>query len=268
MEEAFVHTSCGRILVRTAGSGPPLAFLHGATLDGTQWEPQIVHFASRFRCIAWDAPWHGASEHPAAPANFADMARALQEVLAALDATPAHLVGLSMGSVLAADFACRYPAALRSMVLIGAIVCKGDVSPIVDEALLDTLATSTENPFVASGMNGSVAPATLRERPPWFAHYVARQANADLRTYADILRDLLRLDLREALATLRIPALVLWGEHDLGATSREANETAARCLAGSRFLVVPDAGHFTNLENPAFVNREIGRFLASAAHAP
>src|ERR1051326_7012472 len=93
-----------------------LVFLHGVGGDSSLWQPQLEYFSRQYRAIAWDMPGSGASQ--ALPEiTFPALAEALCRLLDHLAIERAHLIGHSMGGMIAQEFAAGFPQRLRSLVL-------------------------------------------------------------------------------------------------------------------------------------------------------
>ena len=106
-----------RLAIDHAGAGPLVIFLHGIGGNRTNWHDQIPAFSDRFHAVSWDARGYGESDDYDGPLDFGDFAVDLIRVLDRFDAPRAHLVGLSMGGVIALDFAARYPDRLATLTL-------------------------------------------------------------------------------------------------------------------------------------------------------
>jgi pimeloyl-ACP methyl ester carboxylesterase len=102
-----------------AADQPSVVFIHGSGMDHTVWLMPARHFARLgYNVVALDLPGHGGSEGPALTSIEA-MSDWVSELLGALEVTQAAVVGHSMGSLIALDFAARYPANTRSLALLG-----------------------------------------------------------------------------------------------------------------------------------------------------
>ena len=102
------------------GSGLPIVFAHGLTFDRHMWDHQVETLSSRYRCIAYDFLGHGGS--PVGPEGYSleDEAENLHALMAQWGASPAHVVGLSMGGMVALRLALAHPQDVRSLTILDA----------------------------------------------------------------------------------------------------------------------------------------------------
>lgn len=107
----------GQIYYEVTGSGDPIIFAHGFTLDHTMWKPQVEHFSKNCQVITYDARGFGESS---LPNGLYDHAADLHALLKHLNIKQAHLVGLSMGGRIATSFTIAYPEMVTSLTLMNA----------------------------------------------------------------------------------------------------------------------------------------------------
>lgn len=244
---------------------PALVLLHGIGSAAVSWTGQIDGFADRFRAIAWDAPGYGTSDPlPAETPTAADYAEALDAFLAARGIDTLHLVGSSLGGIMAAAFARRAPSRLRSLTLADCATGHANL-PAAERAAklaarLDDLAALGPAEFAARR-----APRMLSDTPPPAALDAVRSAMAALRPdgYAQAARMLAGADIFADLAVLARQAprsLVLVGGADR-ITPPAGNRTIAAALPGARFVEMPGLGHAAHVEGPAVFNAALAAFL-------
>ena len=95
----------------TAGQGQPLVFLNGLGQSVRDWERQVAYFSKNYRVITFDYRGQGSSDKPPGPYTISLFCDDAVRLLKAVDALPAHLVGLSMGGMIAFQMAVSYPEA-------------------------------------------------------------------------------------------------------------------------------------------------------------
>ncbi len=248
---------------RESGAGDAVVFLHGVGGSRTAWEPQLAGLSGDHRCIAWDMPGYGASPPLPEPMTFPALARAVTRLLDAVEAPAAHLVGLSMGGMVALHAALDHPGRVRSLVLIDsspAFALDGSTTAEqwVDERL-EPLRRGLTPAGIAPGLLASVmapdAPASVIDEA------AAAMARVSAEALAAGLRCLTTHDVRDRLALVGVPALVLCGELDRETPPAYSSYLADR-IPDATLALIEGAGHIANLERPAEVNRLLARFLA------
>lgn len=228
---------------------PPVVLVHAFPLDGRMWDAQRNHLAAHTRVLAPDLPGFGASAgHPAGP-DLDAWADALERLLAGrLGPRPAIVCGLSMGGYVALRLAGRHPARLAGLVLADTRARADDAAGrrARDEAI-DTVSTDGVAALVETLLPKLLAeesPDELRGRVRDLALQQSREAVvAALRAMRD------RPDSTPVLERVRVPTLVVAGEHDALTPPHEAAAMAARLPAG-KLVVIEGAGHLSNLERP------------------
>jgi 2-succinyl-6-hydroxy-2,4-cyclohexadiene-1-carboxylate synthase len=262
--------------VEASGHGPPLALLHGFTGCAATLAETAEPLAKRFRTLCIDLVGHGASDAPDDPAaySFDACTRQVADVLAALEARPAHLLGYSMGGRVALGLCVAHPASVRSTVLVGARAGFADPEERARRRLADdALAASIEGDGIEKFVDRWMALpliASQRRRGEAFLEAARRQR---LQGRASALARSLRgmgagaqPPLHDRLAAVQVPVLLAVGAEDEH-FQREARDLAAR-LPRARVAIVPEAGHAAHLENPAAFHRVARDFLAEVEDEP
>jgi 3-oxoadipate enol-lactonase len=251
-------------LVRAGPTGGvPIVFIHALGLDLTLWEHQLQEFGHDNDVIAFDLPGHGLSGDMDAPPTFTSMARIVAGVLTHLNAGLVHLVGLSVGGMIAQTLAVTSPQMVRSLSLVATSCTFPDT---VRKALRERARVAREG-----GME-AIAPLHLeRWFPPEFRTkrpYVLDRLDKILlrqdREFHAALWDMVAtLDVEQRLLALTCPVMVVAGEEDMSA-SPVAGQLIVNQVAGATLHVVPRAGHFPPLEFPGAFNALLRAFLHRA----
>jgi 3-oxoadipate enol-lactonase len=257
-----------RIAVEHAGEGPLVVLMHGIGGNRGNWRDQIAALAGRFHVAAWDARGYGDSDDYEGPLDFAAFSADLVRVLDHFRAAAAHLVGLSMGGIIAQHFYRHHPARVRSLVL-------ADTRNRIERHNSDEFLRQREAPLVAGLTPKDIAPklAGALAGPNASAEAITRlQASiAALRkdSYLKVLRATTRIlehpDFRGRstfldLGTVNVPTLVICGTED-SVTPPELSRAIAEGVKGARIAWIEGAGHLSNLENPPQFNRVLREFL-------
>ena len=231
----------------------------GSTL--ATWGPQVAALAGEFRVIAYDHRGHGGSPAPAGPYTVDDLAL---DVLALLDdyqVTRAHVVGLSLGGMVAQLIAARQPHRVDRLVLLCTAAHYPDPRPWVERAAT-----------VRSGGTEAIADVVVdrwltadyrREHPDQTARLREMLAGIDREGYAGCCEAIAGMDLRRDLSRIQAPTLVLAGAQDPAVPPEQMRELAA-AISGAEFVIVPGA-HVPPLEHPDTVTALLLGHLGAAA---
>jgi pimeloyl-ACP methyl ester carboxylesterase len=253
-----------------SGSGRPLLLIHEFAGDHRSFEPQVRHFENRYRCIVYDARGYPPSDVPEDEAAYSQE-RAVEDAVAVLDAAGverAHVVGVSMGGFCALHLALRHPERTDSAVVAGVGYGAHPDAQVGFERECEAIAAAFSSegaPAVAERY--ALGPARVqfqnKNRDGW--ELFARQlAEHDARGAALTMLGVQRLrpslyDLRDELARMTVPALILAGDEDEGCL--EADLMLKRTIPSSGLAILPRTGHAVNLEEPHIFNAVVGRFL-------
>ena len=264
-----------RLHCEDTGSGTPIVFVHEFAGDGRSWEPQVRHFARRYRCVTYNARGYPPSDVPEDFERYSQerVREDLRCVIEALDLQLPHIVGLSMGAFATLHFGMRYcaqgaPARARSLTLAG---CGTGAHPAVyasfqadARALADGITRDGMEHFAATYGHG---PARLQLRakdPRGFADYARQLAGHSAIGSANTMRGYQArrpclYDLTEEMARIDVPVLVLAGDED--EPCLEPSLLIKRTVAKAGLALLPRSGHAINLEEPALFNRLLEDFL-------
>ncbi len=244
-----------------AGSGEAVVFLHGVGGDSATWEPQFEAFAGEFRTIAWDMPGYGNS--PALDRmTFPALAGALLGLVDRLGLDSVHLVGHSMGGMVAQEFAAIRPERVRTLVLSATSPAFGRPDGDFQKRFVEARIAPLDNGLTMADLADEMVATMLGPSADAAGAALARRSMAAVPedTYRAAVACLVTFDRRSALAGYTMPALVLAGETDTNAPAQMMEKMAGR-IPGAEFVCMPGTGHLGNLENPAAFNRAVGAFL-------
>lgn len=251
-----------RIAFRETGDGAALLLLHGVGSGSASWRAQFQGLASRFRLIAWDAPGYGESDGlPDAAPAAADYAAAALALADGLGLARFHLLGHSLGAIIAAALCRRNPDKVASLILTDPATGHG-AAPAADRAArlaarLDAMAT-----LGPAGLADKRAAALLSPTASAAAVAQVRAVMAGLRPdgYAQACRMLAAADIMVDAPAISRPTLVLCGSADT-VTPEAGCRRIAASIPQARYETLPGVGHASYVENPVQFDAALISFL-------
>jgi 3-oxoadipate enol-lactonase len=249
-----------------AGEGETVMFLHGIGGARSNWHGQLRSLASAgYRGVAIDIRGYGASGDFDGPMCFSDAAEDVLRVADHLRVKQFHLCGLSMGGIIAMEVARRHQARLASLILCdtGPGIAS-DRSPEEAEAFLAArqkpLLEGLEPADLAEGLaRALVSPRAVPDALPRLVESMKALRKA---TYLKALAAMARYRTPPPLEEVTVPSLVIVGEDD-SLTPPAIAERMAMALPDSHLVVIPGAGHLSNIEQPELFDRAMLTFLRS-----
>ncbi len=246
------------------GSGPALVLLHGIGSAARSFDRQIAAFAQRFRVVAWDAPGYGGSTElaPAHP-TAGDYADALDRFLSERGIDACHLLGHSLGCLMAARFAATRPKRALSLTLCSiagghAHLPADERRKMLDQRIGDVVSMGPKSMAEkrAPRLLGPAAPADALGR------LVDTMSSVHVHGYSQAARMLSTGDIVADIAKLPkgLPGQVIYGDADVITLPARIREIAAS-WPGVPVHVIAGAGHALYLEQPGPFNALLTAFL-------
>ena len=253
-------------MVRTGPrGGPAVLLLHGVGLDLTWWGDQFAILGDH-DVLAVDMPGHGLSGALRGEPTFNRLVDVSEQVLDASGGGSAHIVGVSVGGMLAQHLALRRPDLVRTLTLVSTLCTFPDG---VRQALRDRarVARSQGMARIAELSNERWFPASFRERRPDVLDRATRSLLAqDAEFHASIWDMIADLELAAELPRITCPTLVIAGAEDVNAPVQAA-ELIARLIRGARLEVMAGVGHFPPIQAPQAFNALLRGFLSGPGKA-
>ena len=252
----IVELPDARIAYDLAGSGPPIVFLHGVGSNRQTWRAQIEAFSATHTAVAIDARGYGDSWTRPDTVSMARFAADTAAVIQAVAGGHAHVCGLSMGGIVALHLWRDHPEVVLSLVLADSWAWH-PAAAAGQDARLAAIDANDMASLARIRMPAVYGPAAA---PPLVQRGVETFASLDKSVYRAATAELWGVDMREVAGSVTVPTLVLVGEHDSIAPPHLSRELAG-LIPGAQFVVIPDAGHLPNEENPAAFNQAVRSFL-------
>jgi pimeloyl-ACP methyl ester carboxylesterase len=245
--------------LREKGEGPPLVVLHGEEV-GCEMLPFHESLAEKFRVLVPLLPGVGGSELPEWVEGVDDLAYIFLDLVEQLNLGGVNLLGSGFGGWVAAEMAIRSQSHLKKLILADCVGIKisdpwvRDIADIFVLSYDEWIRLTWHDPAGAKKMKAPGAPDLSHEE------------------LLEVLRDrqtVLMLGwrpfmhnpkLRRRLARIKVPTLVVWGESDRVVTP-EYGRAYHEAISGSRFSLIPRAGHYPHIEQPGEFVRAVTEFL-------
>jgi pimeloyl-ACP methyl ester carboxylesterase len=245
----------------TAGDGPPVLLLHGLGSSSRDWENQIPELARTHRVIACDMRGHGRSEKPPGPYSVRQFAADAVRLLETLDAAPAHVVGLSMGGMIAFQMAVDTPEAVRSLIIANSgpeMILRTFRQRLLIRsrfAVVRLFGMAALGRMIAKPVFPKPEQAALRQT------FEDRLAENDPRAYLDSLRALIGWSVADRIGGIRCPVLVIGSDQDY--TPVEWKREYTKRIPGARLAVLEDSRHIAPIDRKQEFNHLLTDFLES-----
>lgn len=246
--------------VLEAGSGQPVLFLHGLGACGEDWLLQTPVFAQHFRMLAPDFRGHGYSAESPERVTIARLALDMAALLTALAIPSAHMVGWSLGGLVAQQLALDYPEVVQRLVLVNTFAHLWPTNLRETYVLGRRVVTSMLLPIkttarvVASDLFPKPDQGWLRDR------VLSRVGGNNQHEYRKFIRAIRSFDLRRQLSRIHAPTLVITGEHD-NIVPRGSQLQLVRSIPNVEWKLIQDSGHATPIDQPDEFNRVVMEFL-------
>ena len=259
-----------KLYYEEVGSGIPIVLVHEFAADLRSYEAQMRYFGQRYRCIAYNARGYPPSDVPKDGERYSQE-RARDDIRAVIDALKidkAHIVGLSMGGFATLHFGFSYPERARSLVVAG---CGYGATPdkrgqFAEEA--EAAAKNFEKLGMAKAAEGyALGPTRVQfqnKDPRGWREFADQLTENSTEGAARTMRGVQKrrpslFDLVDKMKAINVPTLIMTGDEDWPCL--EPGILMKRTIPTAALIVMPNAGHTINLEEPAAFNQHISEFF-------
>lgn len=261
----FMTVEGSRLFYETLGEGLPLVLIHGGLLDMRMWDEDFTWFGDRFRTVRYDVRGHGRSAGSATP--YSDTGDLLA-LLDHLEIDRAVIMGLSMGGGIAVDFTLEHPDRVCALIPVSSGLSGYDFAA--------TRSSPHFGPMMEAFERGDFDQATEYFQRMWTdgPDRSPDQVDPGVRSRVrNMIMERHRPDPGQAessppdppargrLAEINVPVLVLVGDRDMPDIYSIA-DLMMKEIPGAKQVIIPEAAHMVNLEQPGPFRRAVEEFLA------
>lgn len=245
-----------------SGAGPIILLLHGFPFNRSLWSEQVGELSKSYRVITPDLRGFGESETGESPATMNRLAQDIAELMETLDIASATIGGLSMGGYVVLAFYKQFPERVKALIL-------ADTRPQGDTEEAKQVRAKQAEDALSQGMAGIVnsmlpklfTPDSVTKQP----EAVKRVREMMMTTKpagaaAALMGMAVREDHTEMLSRINVPTLILVGRDDAITPVADSEGMHTR-IPGSKFLVIENAGHVSNVEQTDVFNSQLLSFL-------
>ena len=263
MKKTFISNQ-PKISIQYDGTGDLLIFLHGIGGNKDNWDLSFPILSKHFLCVAWDSRGYGESEDYRGELFFDDVINDLLSIYKYFDKKKAHIIGLSMGGQIACLFYEKHPEKVKSMVLCDTHFGLGNLEkdeidkfinsrkkPLLEGLQPKDIALPVTKSLVGNLNNEAAIEELVSSMSKLHKESYLKTIDASMYTFHDHI-----------FPKIEVPTLILVGEKDTLTPPSMALEIH-KLIKNSKFLIIEEAGHLINIENPKAFNNKILKFLKS-----
>jgi 3-oxoadipate enol-lactonase len=210
------------------------------------WDQIAGYFRDEYTVLRYDLPGHGESAVPSDALSIKDLSDSLARLLTQLGADKTHVVGLSVGGMIAQQFAIDHPDMLDTLTIVGApAFTTPDMKPDFDQRAANVRENGTAS-IVDETVKSVLTERYRRAHPEVVEHVGDMVARTSVEGFAKIAVAIRDFDVKRDVASITAPTLVIAGEHDKDLPPAQTKEVA-EAIPGARFEML-DAAHLSPVE--------------------
>lgn len=241
------------------GEGEAVVLIHGLGSRSDDWSPQLQPLAASFRVVALDLAGHGRSSPNPSISTIADLAADVLLLLESLELKQVHLVGFSLGGMVALQLAVSHPGWVKTLTVINSGPgvrgqrLKMQTRLLMRKALIHLFGMDR----IAASVGKALFPNP--EQLPHVTAFTESIARVDRTTYLKLLDAINNFDLVDDLSSLAMPVLIITGDQDYTPVSYK--EAYASLIPSAQLEVVTNSRHGTPIDQAETCSTLINNFL-------
>ena len=235
----------------------PIVFIHGVGLTHEIWQPQLDYFKN-YTTLSYDILGHGNTPLEKNQLSFDDFSDQLIHLLDELKINKVHLIGFSIGSLIARNFAIRFNSKLQSLTLLCSIFKRSDEEQkIVNERFAQA---KKDLKLSKQALKRWFSDKYLEENPDTYEKITSILSANNMSNFLKVYELFVFHKNDEKFNKIKTNTLVMTGEHDPGSTVKMSEELS-KVIAGSELKIIKNGKHLCGIECANEVNLAIKNFI-------
>ena len=235
----------------------PIVFVHGVGLTHEIWQPQLDFFKDR-STLSYDILGHGKSSLEKEKISFEDFSDQLIKLMGELNLKKIHLIGFSIGSLIARNFATRFNNQLQSLILLSSIYKRSDEQQKIVNQRFDQ--AKKELKLSRQALKRWFTDKYLENNPGIYEKISNILSSNNMSNFLKVYELFVNHKNKEDFEKIKVNTLVMTGEHDVGSTV-EMSKELDKILQNSQLKIIKDGKHLCGIECADEVNLVIKKFV-------
>ena len=235
----------------------PIVFVHGVGLTHEIWQPQLDFF-KEYTTLTYDILGHGKSTLNKEIISFNDFSDQIIELIDELKIDQIHLIGFSIGSLIARNFATRFGERLKSLTLLGSIYKRSDEQQKIVNQRFEQ--ARSELKLSRQALKRWFTDKYLKNNPDIYEKISSILSSNNMANFLKVYELFVKHKNDENFSKIKVSTLIMTGEFDIGSTvemSRELNKV----INNSQLSIIKNGKHLCSIECADEVNLEIKKFI-------
>ena len=235
----------------------PIVFVHGVGLTHEIWHPQL-NFFKEYTTLTYDILGHGKSTLNKEIISFNDFSNQIIELIDELKIDQIHLIGFSIGSLIARNFATRFGERLKSLTLLGSIYMRSDEQQKIVNQRFEQ--AKSELKLSRQALKRWFTDKYLENNPDIYEKISSILSSNNMENFLKVYELFVKHKNDENFSKIKVSTLIMTGEFDVGSTvemSRELN----KIINNSQLSIIKNGKHLCSIECADEVNLKIKNFI-------
>ena len=235
----------------------PIVFVHGVGLTHEIWDPQLDFFNNR-STLSYDILGHGKSSLNKEKISFDDFSDQLINLINELNINKIHLIGFSIGSLIARNFATRFNDQIQSLILLGSIYKRSNEQQMIVNQRYEQ--AKKELKLSRQALKRWFTDKYLENNPGIYEKISSILSSNNMQNFLKVYELFVKHKNEEDFKKIKVNTLVMTGEHDIGSTV-EMSKELNNILQNSQLEIIKDGKHLCGIECADEVNLAIKKFI-------